>query len=393
MKAILDGVRVLDFGRYIAGPYCAALLAELGADVVRVERLQGGDDRYLMPSTEQGEGAQFLQCNRGKRCLALNMSNPKGREVMRRLIAQADVVIANFSPNALSHFGLDYDSLRAIKEDIILTSASAYSAEGPLKDRIGFDGVGQAVSGAIWLSGVPGQPYRSATAFVDFGTALSCAYGTLAALISKMKTGRGMHVQSSLVGTAMTIMNQILIEQATGYNKRVPTGNRSPISGPSDVFAARDGWFIMQVIGKGMFNRWAKLVDRPELLDDPRFATDILRGRNGEELSRIMAEWASDRSREECLSKLVDANIGCGPVLSPGEIMGGEMGLANTFLETIAYPGSSGIPIARPPALLSDGTAESLPRPPLLGEHSEIVLEEYGFKKDEIEALQRDGVI
>ena len=132
MAGLLEGVRVLDFGRYIAGPYCAALLADLGADVIRIERINGGDDRYLMPSTEQGEGAQFLQCNVGKRCLALDMTSDAGRAVMRRLIAQADVVVANFSPGALKHFGLDYDALRAIKDDIILTTASAYHSEGPL---------------------------------------------------------------------------------------------------------------------------------------------------------------------------------------------------------------------------------------------------------------------
>jgi crotonobetainyl-CoA:carnitine CoA-transferase CaiB-like acyl-CoA transferase len=393
MPGILDGVRVLDFGRYVAGPYCAALLADLGADVVRIERLQGGDDRYLMPSTTQGEGAQFLQCNRGKRGLSLDMASERGRRVMRRLIQHADVVIANFSPGALAHFGLDYATLRAIKDDIILTSVSAYGSKGPLRDRIGFDGVGQAVSGAIWLSGLPGQPFRSTTAFVDFGTALSCAYGTLAALMTKAKTGRGSHVEASLAGTAMTIMNQILIEQATGMNQRVPTGNRSPISGPSDVFAARDGWFIMQVIGQGMFERWARLIERPELARDPHYASDILRGRNGEELSRIMADWAKERSREECLALLVKANIGCGPVLSPAEVIGGALGLADTFLETVDYPGSNGIPIARAPATLSEGTADSLSPPPRLGEHSETVLAEFGFHHDEISSLRHDGVI
>jgi crotonobetainyl-CoA:carnitine CoA-transferase CaiB-like acyl-CoA transferase len=390
---ILDGIRVLDFGRYIAGPYCAALLAELGADVVRVERLQGGDDRYLMPSTEQAEGAQFLQCNVGKRCLALDMGKPAGREVMRRLIAQADVVVANFSPAALKHFGLDYATLRGIKDDIILTTATAYGSEGALSERIGFDGVGQAVSGAIWLSGVPGHPYRSATAFVDFGTALSCAYGTLAAIIGRMRTGKGALVEASLAGTAMAIMNQILIEQATGYNSRVPTGNRSPISGPSDVFMAKDGWFIMQVIGAKMFDRWAKLVGRPELLEEPRFASDIERGRNGEELSRIMAEWAAARSREECLSALVAAGIGCGPVLSPAEVMAGEMGLVDTFMRTVAYPGSDGIPIARTPARLSEGAVAEPARPPRLGEHSEAVLAEYGVPEAEIAGLRATGVI
>lgn len=393
MNGILEGVRVLDFGRYIAGPYCASLLADLGADVIRIERLEGGDDRYLMPSTSQGEGAQFLQCNVGKRCLALDMTSDAGRMVMRRLIAKADVVIANFSPSGLTHFGLDYETLRAIKDDIILTTASAYHSEGPLAERIGFDGVGQAVSGAIWLSGLPGQPYRSATAFVDFSTALSCAYGTLAAIIAKMRTGNGTHVQASLVGTAMTIMNQILIEQASGYNERVPTGNRSPISGPSDIFAAKDGWFIMQVIGKKMFERWTKIVGRSDLLTDPRYGSDIERGHNGEELSRIMSDWARNRSREDCLSVLVAAGIGCGPVLSPADVMNGAMGLTATFMTTVAYPGSDGIPLAHAPARLSQGQDRTLVRPPLLGEHSDQVLTEFGFSPDEIGELRSARVI
>lgn len=393
MEGLLNGVRVLDFGRYIAGPYCASLLADMGADVIRIERRGGGDDRYLMPATEGGEGAQFLQCNIGKRCLALDMQTDEGRAVMRRLIEGADVVIANFSPAALTHFGLDYDTLRAIKEDIILTTASAYHSEGPLAERTGFDGVGQAVSGSLWLSGLPGQPFRSATAFVDFGTALSCAYGTLGAIIAKMRTGKGTHVQASLVGTAMTIMNQILIEQATGFNERVPTGNRSPISGPSDVFFAKDGAFIMQVIGHKMFKRWTQIVGRPELLDDPRYATDILRGQNGEELSTIMADYARGRTRDECLETLVAANIGCGPVLAPADVTDGAMGLRETFMRDIAYGGANGIPVAHTPARLSQGQVQSPARPPELGEHSEAVLAEFGFSQDEIDGLKTRNVI
>jgi crotonobetainyl-CoA:carnitine CoA-transferase CaiB-like acyl-CoA transferase len=394
MSSILDGIRVLDFGRYIAGPFCAALLADFGADVVRVERIEGGDDRYLMPSTEHGEGAQFLQCNVGKRSLALEMTTDRGRDVMRRLIGKTDVVVANFSPAALTYFGLDYESLCKVKSDIILTTASAYHSDGPLAERLGFDGVGQAVSGAIWLTGNVGHPYRSATAYVDFGTALSCAYGTLGAIITKMRTGKGTHVQASLVGTAMTMMNQILIEQDTGYNPRVPTGNRSPIAGPSDIFAAQDGWFIMQVIGNKMFSRWTKLVGQPRLFEDPQFATDILRGKNGETLSRIMSAWSASRSREECISDLVRVGIGCGPVLSPAEVMGGAMGLNTTFMNRVGFPGEvAGIPIARAPARLSRGTTAAPIRPPLLGEHSERVLADYGFGGDEITQLRRNGVI
>ena len=392
MGGILEGIRVLDFGRWIAGPYAAHLLASFGADVVRVERPKGEDDRFLMPVTAHGEGAQFLQCNGGKRCLSLEMASDEGRAVMRRLIAQADVVVANYSPNALKHFGLDYETLKEIKPDIILASASAYGTEGPMAERVGFDGVGQAVSGAIYLTGEPGKPYRAATAPIDFATALSLAYGTLAAIIGKMRTGKGAHVQGSLVGTSLNITNQILMEEATGFRHREPTGNRSPMSGPSDVFRASDGWFIMQVIGQKVFRRWCKLVGREDLLEDPRFANDDLRGENGAELSAIMQDWCAGRTRDECIATLGAANIGCGPVLTPAEVMGGALDLRETFMRDVAFPESNPVPIVPPPARLSAGSVE-LSRPPLLGEHSEAVLAEYGFSAEEISTLRAGRTI
>lgn len=392
MTGVLEGIRVLDFGRWIAGPYCAHLLASFGADVIRVERPKGEDDRFLMPVTDHGEGAQFLQCNGGKRCLTLEMTSPRGRAVMRRMIAQADVVVANYSPSALTHFGLDYPTLRAIKPDIILATATAYGTEGPMAERIGFDGVGQAVSGAIWLTGEPGKPYRAATAPIDFSTSLSLAYGTLAAIIGKMRTGEGAHVQASLVGTSLNIMNQILMEEATGANHRVPTGNRSPMSGPSDVFRAKDGWFILQVIGQKVFKRWARIVEREDLLDDPRYASDILRGKNGADLSRIMQDWCADRTREDCIRIMGEASIGCGPVLSPAEVMGGALDLRQTFMRDVAFPGSDGLPIVPPPARLSRGSVE-VARPPLLGEHTDAVLADYGFDTAEIAALRAAGAV
>ena len=392
MTAILEGIRVLDFGRWIAGPYCAHILASLGADVVRVERPQGEDDRFLMPVTAHGEGAQFLQCNGGKRALSLEMTTEAGRAVMRRLVAQADVVVANYSPAALRHFGLDYASLRAIRPDIILASASAFGTEGPLAERIGFDGVGQAVSGAIYLTGEPGKPYRAATAPIDFSTALSLAYGVLAAIIGRMRTGEGAHVQASLVGTSLNITNQILMEEATGFRHREPSGNRSPMSGPSDIFRAHDGWFILQVIGQKVFQRWCRVIERPDLLADPRFATDDLRGQNGADLSAIMQEWCAGRSRDECVAILSAANIGCGPVLAPAEVAANALGLRETFLRDVPFPDSAPVPIAPPPARLSRGSV-SLGRPPLLGEHSEAALADYGFSAAEIDALRAEGTI
>lgn len=392
MPGVLDGIRVLDFGRWIAGPYAAHILAGFGADVVRIERPQGEDDRFLMPVTAHGEGAQFLQCNGGKRCATLAMTTPEGRAVMRRMIAQADVVVANFSPNALKHFGLDYETLTAIRPDIILASASAFGTEGPLAERIGFDGVGQAMSGAAFLTGELGHPTRAATAPIDFATALSLAYGTLAALIGRMRTGQGAHVQASLVGTSLNIANQILMEEATGFRHRVPTGNRSPMSGPSDIFRASDGWFIMQVIGQKVFERWCKVIGRPDLIADPRFASDDLRGHNGAELSAIMQGWCEGRTRDDCVSILSAASIGCGQVLAPAEVTGNAFGLRETFLRDVPFPGSAPVPIAPAPARLSQGAVD-LTRPPLLGEHTDAVLADYGFSAAEIATLRRQGTL
>ncbi|QKS00581.1 CoA transferase [Sphingomonas sp. CL5.1] len=393
MSAILESVRILDFGRYIAGPFCAGLLADIGAEVIRIERPGGGDDRYLMPATRDGEGAMFLQSNRGKKSLTLDIGAPAARPVLERLIASADIVIANFSTGALRHFGMDYDALKAIRPDIILTTVGAFDARSDMAEAVGFDGVGQAISGAIYLTGEPDRPYRSATSYVDYSTAISAAFGTLAALIRRMRTGEGGLVEATLAGTALNIMNPVLMEQEAGANVRAPIANRSPIAGPSDMFRARDGWFVMQVIGQGMFRRWTKMIGRADLLDDPRFANDIQRGRNGAELSTIMAEWAADRGRDECLATIASFNIGASPVLTPADVIGGAMGLHDTYFRKVDYPGTDGVSLARPLASIGPDAAEMPRRPPLLGEHSDELLAGLGLDRAEIAALRGAGVV
>lgn len=393
MQNILEGIRVLDFGRFIAGPFCAGMLADLGADVVRIEPPGGADDRYLMPITAGGEGAMYLQANRGKRSLTLDTAGPEGRALLERLIASADVVVANAPPAALRHMGIDYDTLRAIRPDIILTVATAFGLSGPNRDNGGFDGTGQAVSGAMYLSGPPGQPYRAATSYVDFSTAISCAYGTLAAIIRRMKTGEGALVEASLVGTALNMMTPILMEEATGARHRVPTANRSPIAGPSDLFATKDGWVLVQVLGQKMFRRWAELVGQPDLPDDPRFATDILRGDNGADLSRIMGAWCAPRTVAECLAALRKARIPVTHLLRPAQVLEPENGLTQT-LGWMTYPGVPvPLPVAPPPAFLS-GTDTATVRPaPVLGQDTEALLQGLGLGADDIGRLRAAGVV
>ena len=203
MAGVLEGIRVLDFGRYIAGPYCAALLAEQGAEVIRIEKREGSEDRFQAPVAETGEGALFLQMNRNKLGLTLDPMRPEGQEVVRRLVATADVVVANLPPQTLAAMKLDYASLTAVKPDIILTTVTAYGRGGPYSDRVGFDGIGQVMSGAVYMTGAGDPPYRAGVAWVDFGTAFLSAFGTLAALIERGKTGRGQKVEGALLRTAV----------------------------------------------------------------------------------------------------------------------------------------------------------------------------------------------
>ncbi len=393
MSGILEGVRVVDFGKYIAGPLCGALLADLGADVIRVEKPGGADDRFIMPASDGGEGALYMHSNRGKRAITLDNGTPEGRAIADRLIASADVVIVNMPPRAQKHFGLDYETLRGLREDIILTNVTAFGSTGPMKDAPGYDGVGQAVSGAVYLTGEPGHPTRSATAYVDFSTGVSCAFGTLAAIIKRMKTGEGGVVEASLAGTALNVMAPILIEHASGRNDRVPTGNRAPIAGPSDIFAAKDGWFIMQVQGPKMFKRWCELVGRAELVDDPRYASDGLRGKNGATLSAIMAEWAATRTVKQAMQDLEVGGLAGSPVLSPDQLLAGELGLYETFTGAAQFPGTDGLRLFRPPVHLHGEEPEAMPAPPTLGQHTHEVLREIGLSASEIDALAAAGTI
>ena len=241
MAGVLEGIRVLDFGRYIAGPYCAAMLAEHGAEVIRIEKREGSEDRFQAPVAETGEGALFLQINRNKLGLTLDPMVPEGQEIVRKLVATADVVIANLPPQTLAAMKLDYESLKAVKPDIILTTVSAYGNGGPYSDRVGFDGIGQVMSGAVYMTGTEDQPYRAQVPWVDFGTALHCAFGTMAALMARKVTGKGQWVQGALLATAVTFGNALLIEQAVIQANRVPTGNRGQTAAPVDIFRTKDG--------------------------------------------------------------------------------------------------------------------------------------------------------
>ncbi len=394
LSGVLHGIRVLDFGRYIAGPYCAALLADLGADVVRIERREGGEDRWVAPVAADGAGALYLAMNRNKRGMTLDPAHPQGREIVQKLVATADVVVANLPPEVLRSLSLDLESLRRVKPDIILTTVTAFGAGGPWSDRHGFDGIGQLMSGAAYLTGTPEQPMRAAVAWVDFGTASVSAFGTLAALIARRETGRGQKVEAALLRTAVAFTNSALLEQQVIQVNRVATLNRGQTSAPSDVFRTKDGWIIAYAIGNPMFRRWARLMGEEHWLTDPRFKDDQGRGDHGDIISKRMAQWTTERTTDEALDDLEKAKIPAGPLYSPQQALEDAHIRAAGLLHDTDYPGlRRPAPLAPTPVDLSETPGRFAHRAPMLGEHTDEILAELGYSKAAIDALRAANVI
>lgn len=393
---VLANTRVLDFGRYVAGPYCATLLGYLGAEVIRIERREGGEDRYIAPITASGEGAVFFQTACNKKSMTLDPGRPQAREIVERLVATTDIVVANLPHASLVTMGIDYASLRAIRPDIILLTQTAFGDHGPYAARGGFDGVGQAMSGAMYMTGTPGAPVKSAAPYVDYSTAVLSAFGALAAVMHRRATGQGQHVQAALLGTALAVFNSHLIEQGVTAINRSGTGNTVQTSAPSDVFATRDGHVLTHVVGNGLFRRWAKLMgDAPRWISDPRFSSDQSRGDHGEPILARMREWCAERTSAEAICELEAAGIPAGPIHTPQQALDDPQVAAMQFLKEISgYPGlPRSAPVADLPLRMQHGAAGLYRAPPTLGEHTDEILGSLGYGTAAIAALRAHGVI
>ncbi len=395
MTGALHGIKVVELAQIMAGPTCGLLLADMGADVIKVEKLPGGDDTrgYGAPSIH-GEPAAFMILNRNKRSLAVDLKTPGGLEVARRLIAGADVVLENYRKGTLDKLGLGYDVLSRDNPRLIYCAVSGYGRTGPYADKGGFDLIAQGFAGIMSITGEPGgPPAKSGTPVADVNAGILAALGIVAALVSRATTGRGQLVETSLMEAAIQQTYwQSAAFFATGQSPG-PTGSAHILTAPYQAFSTRDGWINVGGANQANWERIAKVIGRPELVRDPRFATTADRVHHRAELAQLVGDKLGARTSAEWIAEFEAAGVPVGPVNRIGDMLADPQVAAREMVVEVDHPRAGRTRALGMPIKFS-GSRGDLTRPaPLLGQHSREILAQLGYAAPEIEALQQAGAV
>jgi len=389
----LAGLRVLDLSRVRAGPTCVRMLADFGADVIRIEPPPGVDPNEAMFAGNR-LGGDFQNLNRNKRSLTLNLKKPEGLAVLNRLVADADVVVENWRPDVKARLGIDYESLRAINPRIILASISGFGQDGPYASRPGFDQIVQGMGGLMSVTGFPETgPIRAGIAVADSSTGLYAAIGVLVALREREKSGEGQWVHASLLHSQVAMMDFQVARYLNEGDVPVPAGNDHPTSSPMGMFHAADGALNLGVSGQGIWARMCRALDRPEWLERPDYANEKLRIRNRAQLNAALGEVFATQPVAHWVDLLNEAGVPCGPVYTVPQLVEDpqirHLGVVQQTQTTDGTP----IRVITQPVTLSRTPAHVVTAAPHWGEQTDEVLREAGFDEAEIARLRADGVI
>jgi crotonobetainyl-CoA:carnitine CoA-transferase CaiB-like acyl-CoA transferase len=391
----LDGVRVLDLSRVLAGPFCAMLLADLGADVIKIEDTAAGDESRTWPPHKDGEAAAYLVINRNKRDITLDLKQPEGVEVLRRMAGRADVLIENFRTGTMEAFGLGYEALSALNPRLVYCSISAFGRTGPRADGAGYEALMQAFSGIMSITGEPdGPPVRSGVSFLDLTTGILCAYGIANALIWRERTGLGQRVDGSLLETAVALLNY----HAEGYllTGAIPQalGSSHPSLSPYRNFRCRDGqWVFIAGANDRFWQRLAPALGLPEWATDPRFATNVERVKHRRELETALEAAIARWDREPLLKTLEEAGVPATPVNTVDRVMNDPQTGARGIIEQVVHPRLGQIPVVGTPLKFSRMRPGVRSPAPLWGQHTDQILAEHGYSGEEVARLRAKKVI
>jgi crotonobetainyl-CoA:carnitine CoA-transferase CaiB-like acyl-CoA transferase len=391
----LDGIRVLDLSRILAGPYCSMLLSDFGAEIIKVENPDKGDDtRAYGPPFVDGESVYFMSINRGKRSLTLNLKSPEGLEILKKLISRSDVLLENFRRDFLQRIGFGYEEVAKLNPKIIYASVTGYGHTGPWADRPGYDLAIQGQGGIMSLTGDPnGSPYKTGTSLADITAGIYATLGILLALQARNRTGRGQKVDVSLLDGQISFLTyQAGIYFGTGKS---PTrkGNQHPTIVPYETFKARDRYFNLAVGNDRLWAQFCDLVGRPELKTHDKFATNPKRVQNHDELYPVLQKLFADKPADEWLALFEKNGIPCGPIFSVAEVLEHPQVRAREMVVERPHPKLGKVKMTGVPVKLSDTPGEAMTAPPLLGQHTDEVLKEMGYSAETIRELRKNKVI
>ena len=391
----LHGLKVLELTQIMSGPTCGQMLADMGADVIKIEKLPGGDDaRAYRDPQVNGVSAPFMMMNRNKRGLALDLKHPEGKAVLKRLVQGSDVLIENFRGGTLDRLGLGYEALRAVNPGLIYCAISGYGRTGPYAERGGFDLIAQGFAGLMSITGEPGgAPAKNGNAVSDMNAGILGALGIVAAYVHKLRTGEGQVVDTSLSDAALQQLYwHAAIFFATGQSS-TPTGSAHVLTAPYQAFRARDGWINIGGANQANWERIADVLGHPEWKADPRYATNRDRMAHRERLVADMTDVLLTRTREEWLAAFDAAGVPAGPVHTVGEALSHPQTLARGMVVELQHPEAGPTRALGCPIQFSATPTRIDRAAPRLGEHTRDVLESFGYDASEIDALLATGVV
>jgi crotonobetainyl-CoA:carnitine CoA-transferase CaiB-like acyl-CoA transferase len=392
----LAGLKVIELAHIMAGPVCGLMLADMGASVIKVEKIPGGDDsRRFLPPAIAGESAAFMMMNRNKRGIALDLKHPSGKAVLRRLLADADVLIENYRSDTMAKLGFGYDDLRKSNPGLIYCALSGFGRTGPYAELGGFDLIAQGMSGLMSITGEgPGrQPVKSGAPVTDITAGILAAMGVLAAYVHRLKTGEGQMVDTSLFEAGITHTYwQSAIALATGVAPG-PMGSAHPLNGPYQAFEASDGWLTIGAGNQANWRRMLEAMELREIADDPRFADNATRMQHLEALVALLAPRFRQRSTADWLARFAEVGVPAGPVLDVKQMHQDPQTAARKMLVEVEHPLAGKVKTIGLPVKFSATPGKVARAAPILGEHSCDILAEHGYAAAEIEALAAERAV
>jgi len=391
---MLEGIKILDLSRALAGPYCTMLLGDMGADVIKIERPGKGDDsRAWGPPFIEGESAYFLSVNRNKKSITLNLKSKKGKEILFKLIKISDVLIETNRPGVMEKLGLSFEEVKEVNPKIVYCSISGFGQTGPYKLRPGFDQVIQGMGGLMSITGEENRPpIKVGVAITDVGAGMYAAIGILAALLRRNKTGEGEYIDVSMLdGTISWLTYQSGRYFASGEVPK-PMGSGHPLIVPYQAFKTKDIYINIAVGNDSLWRKFCETMGL-DIADDPKFSTNAKRVENKEELIKILNEILSKKTGKELLEILNKAGIPCGPIYKLNDMFSDPHVILRGMVSEIEHPKAGKIKVTGVPIKFKNSPGKIRLPPPLLGENNFEILEEIGYKREEIEKFKEEGVI